>query len=144
MYKQTDPRRNNATIIAFSFYCKYTWKENLFLCRILNLVSLLKYITRISDKSQNTHTHTPAICNQKFTSQDTDMLKKVLNDLFWWKENNPWWRRKMHPYIKEKGHLLGKSYKSQPGSWHGSNSKSRTSQRRVKHKKQTKNKYIIN
>ena len=30
---------------------------------------------------------------------------------------------KMHPYIKEKGHLLGKSYKSQPGSWHGSNSK---------------------
>ena len=42
----------------FSFYCKCTWKENLFLCRILNLVSLLKYITRISDKSQNTHTHT--------------------------------------------------------------------------------------
>ena len=24
MHKQADPRRNNATIIAFSFYCKYT------------------------------------------------------------------------------------------------------------------------
>ena len=60
MHKQADPRRNNATIIEFSFYCKYTQKENLFLCRILNLVSLLKCITHISDKSQkqpHTHTH---------------------------------------------------------------------------------------
>ena len=24
MHKQADPRRNNATIIEFSFYCKYT------------------------------------------------------------------------------------------------------------------------
>ena len=50
----------------------------------------------------------------------------------------------MHPHIKEKGHLLGKTYKSQAGSCHGSNSKRPTSQGRVRHKKQTKNKYIIN
>ena len=63
------------------------------------------------------HTHTPAICNQKFTSQDTDMLKKVLlNDLFGGKKLILGEEEKMHPYIKEKGHLLRKSYKSQAGS----------------------------
>ena len=64
------------------------------------------------------HTHTPAICNQKFTSQDTDMLKKVLlNDLFGGKKLIVGGEEKnMHPYIKEKGHLLGKTYKSQAGS----------------------------
>ena len=64
-----------------------------------------------------THTHTPAICNQKFTSQDTDMLKKVLlKDLFGGKLIIGGEEKNMQPYIKEKGHLLGKTYKSQAGS----------------------------
>ena len=116
----------------FSFYCKCTWKENLFLCRILNLVSLLKYITRISDKSQNTHTHTSYLQPKVHITRYRYAKESIVKWFVWWKENDPWWRGKMHPYIKEKGHLLGKSYKSQPGSWHGSNSKSHTSQRRVK------------
>ena len=63
------------------------------------------------------HTHTPAICNQKFTSQDTDMLKKVLlKDLFGGKLIIGGEEKNMQPYIKEKGHLLGKTYKSQAGS----------------------------
>ena len=49
------------------------------------------------------HTHTPAICNQKFTSQDTDMLKKVLlNDLFGGKKTDRWWRREKYASIHQR------------------------------------------
>ena len=69
-------------------------------------------------KAKNTHTHTHTKYLQlKSTSQDTDMLKKVLlKDLFGGKLIIGGEEKNMQPYIKEKGHLLGKTYKSQAGS----------------------------
>ena len=102
MYKQTDPRRNNATIIAFSFYCKYTWKENLFLCRILNLVSLLKYIAHISDKSQNTHTHTSYLQPKVYITRYRYAKESIAKWFVWWKETDPWWKREKYASIHQR------------------------------------------
>lgn len=53
-------------------------------------------------KAKNTHTHTPAICNQKSTSKDTDMLKKVLlKDLLGGKTDH-WWRREKYATIHQR------------------------------------------